>query len=143
MVQRIFIDANVIITVLNKEYPRFSSAARVLSLADRRDFELVTSSICLAISFYFAEKKHGSEKAKQKIGLLSKHIRVINTGAEEVNSTLSDKQIIDFEDGLEYHSALNAGCSIIVTEDQSDFYFSSILVVGCDDLLMKISSHYT
>lgn len=55
--KRVFIDANVLVAVMNKEYPLFSDAARVLSLADRHDYDLFTSPFCLAIGFYFAEKK--------------------------------------------------------------------------------------
>nr|HMU04590.1 hypothetical protein [Saprospiraceae bacterium] len=74
--KRVFIDVNVLVAVMNKEYPLFSDAARVLSLADRRDFDLFTSSICLAIGFYFAEKKSGTSLAKKKIKLLLDHIKV-------------------------------------------------------------------
>ena len=55
--KRVFIDANVLVAVVNREYPIFSDAARVLSLADRSGYELFTSPVCLAIAFYFAEKK--------------------------------------------------------------------------------------
>ena len=83
-------------------------------------------------------KDLNAEKAKQKIGLLTEHIQVINTEKQEVQSTLLDKRIHDFEDGLEYHSALNARCHIIVTEDQDDFYFSSISVMSCSGILRKV-----
>ncbi len=54
---RVFLDANVLVSVLNKEYPLFPNSSRILSLADKPGFELYTSPICLAIVFYFSEKK--------------------------------------------------------------------------------------
>ena len=54
---KIFLDANILVSVLNKEYPLFTYSARVLSLMDHPKFEVYTSPICLAIAFYFAEKK--------------------------------------------------------------------------------------
>lgn len=45
------------------------------------------------------------------------------------------KRIHDFEDGLEYYSALQSGCEAIVTEDVDDFYFSDIPARRCDDFL--------
>ncbi|HBE43466.1 MAG TPA: hypothetical protein DDW27_20160 [Bacteroidales bacterium] len=51
----LFIDANIIVAVLNKEYPLFSLAARIMSLQDDKRFSIYTSPLCLAIAFYFAE----------------------------------------------------------------------------------------
>jgi len=67
---KIFLDANVLISVLNKEYPLFTYNSRVLSLVDNARFKVCTSPLCLAIAFYFAEKKHGTTHARKKIDLL-------------------------------------------------------------------------
>ena len=42
--------------LLNKEYPVFSYAARIVSLTDNERIKIYTSPICLAIDFFFAEK---------------------------------------------------------------------------------------
>lgn len=134
---RIFLDANVLISVLNKEYPIFPISSRVLSLADRSAIELFTSPICLAIAFYFAEKKSGKEMAKLKIEMLSKKILMTGVNQETVDSTLSNRLIQDFEDGLEYYSAIGSDCEVIVTEDLDGFYDSQIPVLGCESFLEK------
>ena len=63
---KIFLDANVLVSVLNKEYPLFTYSSRVLSLADNPEFKVYTSPLCLAIAFYFAEKKNGNAMARKK-----------------------------------------------------------------------------
>lgn len=128
---KIFLDANIIVAILNKEFPLFSLAARIISLNEGSNFSLYTSPLCLAIAFYFAEKKSGSTTALKKITLLASKINIAQTGAEEVSQTITNKQIIDFEDGLEYYSAINAGCSIIITEEIEDFYFAEIRILNC------------
>ncbi len=132
---KIFLDANILVTVLNKEYPAFSYAARVLSLADNQKFELYTSSICFAIAFYFSSKKSGAVLAKKKIGLLAEKIKVAENKQADVLTVATNKQILDFEDGLEYYAALNAACSCIVTENLNDFHFSKIPVLNAEDFL--------
>ena len=134
---KVFLDANVLVTVLNKEYPLFSYASRILSAADKKDYQVFTSPICLAIAFYFAEKKSGATLAGKKIGLLVSHIHVAPTSKEAVLKTISNKKIIDFEDGLEYYSALGSGCKTIVTEDRGDFYFSEVEVLNCREFMVK------
>ena len=132
---RVFIDANVLVAVLNKEYPLFSDAARVLSLADRSDYRLFTSPVCLAIAFYFAEKKSGTSQAKIKLKLILDHIKVTNIDDKIVRQALSNASIHDVENGIQYYSALSSGCQYIVTEDKEDYYFSDINVVNCMNFL--------
>jgi len=134
---KIFLDANVLVAVLNKEYPLFSFASRILSLTEKMNFQLFTSPICLAIAFYFAEKKSGSALAGKKIALIVSNIQIAPTDKEAVVKTISNKKIIDFEDGLEYYSALESGCQTIITEDKGDFYFSEIEVLSCTEFLEK------
>lgn len=128
---KIFVDANVLVAVLNRQYPLYGHAARILSLADSSKFEVFTSPICLAIAFYFAEKKNGTQKAAEKISILSHKLQIATADVSVVKKTVANPAIDDFEDGLEYYSALLSGCQIIVTEDVTDFYFSEIPVYDC------------
>ena len=134
---RLFLDANILVSVLNKEYPLFSYAARILSLGNNNRFKVYTSPVCLAIAFYFAEKKHGTQTAKQKISLLANNIMITDVGKETVLSSLADKKVNDFEDGIEYYSAKKSKCEIIITEDIADFYFSEIEVLNTKDFIQK------
>lgn len=126
----IFLDANILVSVLNKEYPLFTYSARILSLSDNPKFTVYTSPICLAIAYYFAEKKSGPITAKKKIEILIKKIKVTSVDNKTVWSAIQNKSIGDFEDGLEYYSAQHAKCKCIVTEDVSDFHFSTIEVLN-------------
>lgn len=134
---KIFLDANVLVSVLNREYPLFPLSARVLSLSDRSGFELYTSPICLAIAFYFSEKKSGSSLAKRKMEVLNAKLKMTCVDQDVVNLAIKNPQITDFEDGLEYFSAINSSCEIIVTEDQNGFFFSEIPVFTCKQFLRE------
>lgn len=134
---KIFLDANILVSVLNKEYPTFTYSSRIVSLADKKNVEVFTSPICLAIAFYFAEKKSGTEKAKEKIMLLASKIGITETGKKVVESTVRNKAVNDFEDGLEYYSAVHARCTHIITEDKNNFYFSDLPVMASEEFLKK------
>ncbi len=132
-----FIDANILITVLCNEYPRFSACARILSLADNPGFKVFTSPLCLAIGFYFSEKKDGRNAAGKKIKLLAERLQMTAINQKTVSDTTSYKSIHDFEDGLQYYSAIDSKCKCIVTEDLGDYYFSDIEVLNARDFLLK------
>lgn len=134
---RLFLDANILVSVLNKEYPVYPYTARILSLADNKRYTLVTSSICLAIAYYFAEKKHGDVSAKQKISILLQHMDIADCGKKEAVLAAQDKKVHDFEDALQYYAARNSKCSCIITSDMDDFYFSELDVFEPEVFLRK------
>ena len=133
----IFLDANVLVSVLNKEYPLFTYSSRILSLSDHKRFTVFTSPVCLAIAFYFAEKKHKTKLAKQKLRLLSEHLSVAGIGDAVVKKTIKNPAVNDFEDGLEYYAAVESECDCIITEDINDFYFADIEVLSCERFFEK------
>ncbi len=134
---KIFLDANILVAVLNKEYPLFSDAARILSLGANNNYKIYTSPICLAIAFYFAEKKHGTTTAKQKIKLLANNILITDVGNDTVLAALQNKKVNDFEDSLEYYSAQKSKCTLMITEDVDDFYFADMEVLKSKDFIEK------
>jgi hypothetical protein len=134
---KLFADANILVSVFNKEYPLFPFTARILSLAGRDNYEIYTSPVCLAIAFYFAEKKHGTSLAKEKTALLCRHISIAENTRDGVQKVLINPAIHDFEDGLEYYAAKASQCHCIITENQEDFYFSEIEVLDSREFCRK------
>lgn len=135
--ERIFLDANVLVTVLCNEYPKFTVCARVLSLADDKRFEVYTSPLCLAIAGHLAGKKSGKQVAKKKIGIMLEKLKVTHVDGSSAKRTIANKKIHDLEDGLEYYSAVDAKCTCIVTYDKKDFYFSEMEVLDAREFLLK------
>jgi len=134
---KVFIDANIVISVFNKEYPLYIYSARILSLSGKSKFYLYTSPLCLAIAFYFSSKKSGRTKAKQKIDLLLENINLTTIDESVAKKAIKNPQIHDFEDGLEYYSAIEKSCQVIITEDKEDYFFSEIEVLNCEEFIGK------
>ena len=130
---RVFLDANILVSVVNREYPQYLYTSRILSMGEDGKNKLVTTSICLAIAFYFAEKKHGQTLAKKKINLLVEHLDIADCGQREGMSASKNNKVHDFEDGLQYYAALHSNCAYIVSDDTNDFYFSDIPVFNAEN----------
>jgi predicted nucleic acid-binding protein len=126
---KIFLDANILVSILNKEYPLFTYTARILSLADKPQYKLYCSPLSIAIAAYFSEKKSGQKATKNKISLLIKHISITSMDASVIRRSLESKSVNDIEDGMQYYSALDKGCDVIITEDTEDYCFSEIEVL--------------
>ena len=134
---KVFIDANVLVSVLNKEDPLFLYSSRVLSLANDKNFQLYTSSLCLAIAFYFSSKKSGEALAKTKIAALCQHLSIAVISESAIKKSIMDPRVNDLEDGFQYYAAIEAGCKSIVTENLSDYFFSNIEVLTAEQFLIQ------
>jgi predicted nucleic acid-binding protein len=135
---RIFLDANVLVSVLNREYPHYDACARCLSLADKSGFNFVVSSLSLGIVFYFSEKKSGRKEARRKIELLLQRLSVAPCGEDEVRAAMLEKKADDFEDALQFHSAKALASDFIISNNPSDYHFSSIRVRRPEEFLQEI-----
>lgn len=131
---RIFLDANVLVSVLNKEYPLFPNSARILSLTENPKFKVFTSPLCLAIAYYFAEKKSGSRLARKKLAIMCEKLNITKID-ESISRSASKSTIEDFEDALQYFSALDSKCECIITENTKDFYKCDLEVFDCESFL--------
>jgi len=134
---KVFVDANILVSVLIMEYPVYPFSARILGLTDQKGFQIYTSPVCLAIAFYFAKNRYGASSAKKRMFLMSSHLTIAPTTQDIVYSAFADPAVLDFEDGLEYFSAVEAGCECIVTEDKKDFHFSKLEVLSAEEFLTK------
>ncbi len=135
---RLFLDANLLVAVLNKEYPLFNYAAKVLSLSDRKGVTLFISPVSAAIAFYFASKKSGDALAKRKLNLLLEHVTVSTINHEMTVKAIEQPRVHDVEDGIQYFSAMHHRCEYLLTENVEDFYFSDIPVMRADDFLKNV-----
>ncbi len=133
---KIFLDANVLVSVLNAEYPVYQHSSRILSLAGGSRFKIYTSPLALAIAFYFAEKK-SKGTAREKINVLSSRLEITSMHRGTILETCKNKRVHDFEDGLQYYSALESGCKVIITEDRDDFYFADCEVLNSRGFMEK------
>ncbi|RYD97711.1 MAG: PIN domain-containing protein [Sphingobacteriales bacterium] len=135
----IFVDATILVSVLNKEYPLFTYTSRILSLAGHRKYKIFTSPLCLGIAFYFAEKKC-KDTARKKLELLIEHLSITTIDEKIVQQIKNNKSIHDFEDGMEYYSAVRSKCDCIITQDLADFYFSEIEVYNAENFINRYFS---
>ena len=91
----------------------------------------------LAIAFYFSSRKSDQKMAKNKMKSLLENIRLTTIDDSVARQTADDPRINDFEDGLEYYSAIKESCKAIITEDKDDFYFSEIEVLNSSEFLIR------
>lgn len=125
---KIFVDGNILASVLLKEYPLFPYTSRILSLAGSDQFQLFTSPVSLVVACQSSEEKCGAMRTKSKLETLVSRISVVPVAPESILLCIQNKDIANFEAGIEYYSALQAGVDCIVTEEVNSYHFAAIAV---------------
>jgi predicted nucleic acid-binding protein len=134
---RLFLDTNVMLDLLGERDPFYVSAAKIATLADKRSLQIIVSALSYATISYFLTKYDGLEKTKDKL----RKFKVISEICE-LDDVIIEKGLnsdfSDFEDSLQYFSALRAECDIIITRNGKDFKKSEIPVMTPDEFLNSI-----
>lgn len=126
---KVFLDTNIVLDFLGEREPFYEPVAKLLTLADKKKIMLFTSPTSIATTYYvlarFESKKAVLEKIRKfkllcGISVIDDHVvdKSINSGFD------------DFEDGLQYYSALATACEVIITRNEKDFKHASIPVMN-------------
>lgn len=134
---RLFLDTNVVLDLLDERLPFYESIAKIAALGDLGRVTLIASSLSYATVNYVLAKLIGADSSKDKLRkfkVISEISGVDETIVEKgLNSTFSD-----FEDSLQYYCALQAKCSIIITRNGKDFKTSKLPVMTAGEYLASI-----
>jgi len=134
---RIFWDTNVMLDLLGEREPFYISSAKLATLADKRKIEIVVSALSYATVSYFLTKYEGLEKTKAKL----RKFKIIS-GICELDEVIIEKGLnsdfLDFEDSLQYFSALRTECDIIITRNGKDFKGAQIPIMTPDEFLNSL-----
>lgn len=126
---RLFIDTNVILDLLAARKPFVDDAARLFTLADKGEVKLFTSSTTVTTTYYLLHKELKQDKARAAVSKLLTLVEIVDAGHLGVIRAINDLQFKDFEDAVQYQSALQAKAKILVTRNEKDFRESVISVM--------------
>jgi len=135
--KRLFIDTNVMLDLLGEREPFYEAIAKLASLADTGKLTLVVSPISFATVNYFLSKFETPEIAREKLRKF-KIISEICKLDEPIIEKGLNSSFKDFEDSLQYFSAITSDCKVIITRNGKDFKKSLIPVMTADEYLKSI-----
>jgi len=127
--KRILLDTNIIIDLLAKREPFYNDAARLFSLADKEKLNLYVSALSIANVNYILQKLLKPEEAKNILRKLKVIVRIVDLNEKIISLALNDNTFKDFEDALQYFSAIENNVQAIISRNLKDFEKSKIPVM--------------
>lgn len=124
--KRIFVDTNIVIDLLSRRELFYEEAAFLFSLADNKKIELALSSLTIANTSYVLYRQMGASNARSILRKLRLIVQVLPLDDKIVGLALNDETFSDFEDGLQYFTAIENRQDLIITRNLKDFKNSKI-----------------
>lgn len=137
MSRRVFLDTNIVLDLLGERMPFYDAIAKITSLGEKGKLRLVVSPISFATVNYFLSKFENEEIAITKLRKF-KIVSEICTLDEQTIEKALNSSFKDFEDALQYFSAVESECSIILTRNGKDFKESLLPVMTADEFLKTL-----
>ena len=133
--KKIFIDTNIVIDLLSRREPYYEEAAGLFSLADKKIIELSISSLTIANTSYTLLRRTNSITAKEILRKLRLIIKILPLDDKIIGIALNDNSFDDFEDGLQYFTAIENRQDLIITRNLKDFKNSALPVMTAKQFL--------
>ena len=124
---KIFVDTDVILDLLGQRIPHFHFSALLFTFAEMKKLELYTSPLILANTFYILRNQLGNDEAKKALRKLRILLHIIDSSEAVVDKALNS-DFSDFEDAIQYYTALEYGISVILTRNLRDYKNASVIV---------------
>ena len=132
--QKIFLDTNIALDFLGEREGFYEPAAKILTLADQKKIQIYTSPTSISNTFYLLSKFENTKIALDKIRKF-KVLCSISVMDDEVVEKAINSDFKDFEDAMQYFSALASNCDLIITRNEKDFKNALIPVMNGESYL--------
>jgi predicted nucleic acid-binding protein len=134
---KVFLDANVLIDVVQNRIDFVETSSKVLQLGLDGECELCASDITFTTVSFYARKNRTQEQLYEVLQSLRDFIDVAPSGKIAIDWALQQKSK-DFEDSVQYYTALRSGAEYIVSRNVRDYPYNDIPVVSPIEFLKKM-----
>ncbi|MEK7728583.1 MAG: PIN domain-containing protein [candidate division KSB1 bacterium] len=135
----IFFDINIILDLFLKREPFYAASAQVFSLAETKQCHGYFGALSYPILFYLLKKELDRDEA---MAILKKVRIVLKTAPlmEKIIDSALSSDIRDFEDALQYYSALEVKNDYFITRNKKDYPANLLQILTPDEFLSLLKS---
>jgi predicted nucleic acid-binding protein len=116
----VLLDTNVLLDVLGRRDPFYTDSAQVWTLAETGQIAGLASTVSFPNIFYLLRRTKGHRFAREAMSRMRDIFGLVPLDAQILNQAI-DADIRDFEDAIQFFSALRAGATTLVTRNPGHF----------------------
>jgi len=128
------VDTNIVLDLLAKRESFFREAQELFTLSDKKKVKLFVSSLTIANTYYVLSQNLKIENARKVLRKFKLLVNVLPMDDKIIDLSL-DSDFKDFEDAIQYYTALENNLNLIITRNLKDFKQSILPVLTAKDYL--------
>ncbi len=136
---KLFVDSDIILDLLAEREPHYIHAARLFTLIDQNKIVAYTSPLIFANLHYLLKKQTTNLAALKSLRKLKTFINILPIDERVIEQSLNS-EFNDFEDAIQYFTAVNNGITLIITRNKTDFKRSKIDVLTAEEFLKSLET---
>jgi len=125
--KKVFFDTNIMIDVIGRRQPFCTPSLQIMSLADKGKLKIYVSAMSYATASYILGVQNKQMDILREFAKFDKITTSTPVDSKTIKSCLSST-FTDFEDGMQYYSALRENVDCIITRNKQDFKEAEIPV---------------
>ena len=133
----VYLDTNIILDLLAHRMPFYTAAAKLFSLADRKRLKLSVSALSFADVHYILSRQSPEKEVRKILRNFRILVRVLPLD-DKITDLALNSDFRDFEDAIQYYTAIENDQDLIITRNQSDFKDSRIPVMSAGEFINSI-----
>lgn len=134
---RVLVDTNIVIDLLAKRKQFYEEAAELFSRADQGKLNLAISALTFANTNYVLSKLKTRKEARGILREFKVLVHILSLNDKITELALNDERFPDFEDGLQYYSAIQNQIGILITRNKKDFKNAEIPILNAKEFLAE------
>lgn len=134
--KNLLIDTNIIIDLLAKRKDFYQEAQELFTLADENEVNLYISSLTFANTHYVLSKELNADQIRKVLIKFKLLVKILPLDDRILELALSS-DFKDFEDGIQYYTALENKLEIIITRNKKDFKTAKLPVLTAKEYLNR------
>jgi len=133
---KVFLDTNVFLDCFLKKEPHWEASAVVLDMVAHERIKAYTSSASFCNINYMLNKLDKNRVVEKDLQFLLDIIKIVPVNGQILGQALFEA-MPDYEDSVQYASALRADCDFIITTNKQDFSNCKIQVLNASEFVER------
>ncbi len=134
---KVLLDTNIIVDVALERQPYFGDSETVLSLVEQGQIEGYISASTFSDLYYIIRKDKGRNLTLEFLREISTFCQVATVNQDAINMALA-ANFKDFEDAIQYSSAVVNNLDVIVTRNCEDFLVTIPRILTPRQLIIEL-----
>ena len=135
--EKVFVDTDNALDLLSERMPHYIHAARLFTLADKGVLSVYVSSLSFSNLNYLLSRQFSQIDARRILNKFKVLANVLPVDEKIIGLSLNS-DFKDFEDAIQYFTAVENSLNTLVTRNLKDFKSAKIAVMTAEDYLSTL-----